>query len=314
MTTSIRTRIYSFGSHLSLPVTQKALGFFEGEHLSDRGGRGFDFFDLHPYQSSDEARLIDWKASARRGKPVIARKRREVTSSCTLAIDVGVNMLASANTTECLLTVAENTLLLFALLSLKRSDTLSLICGDSSHIRRFPFTGGYRRFEKVLDASLGAFTPVKPDLDALLSFCLRTVQKNSLLVLATDSSIVDSSYYDLIEELAGRYFLTLIAIPSSNPYDPSSFPTLDIETGRSIPAFLATPTLAKEITRRHTIEKEAFSTFLSRIGVTLLTPSSSEEILKTFTDFLSLSSLKHGRHTTLSYMSSPHAYPREEEK
>ena len=38
-----RSRVESFASRLTLPLSQHALGLLEGEHQSDMSGNGFDF-------------------------------------------------------------------------------------------------------------------------------------------------------------------------------------------------------------------------------------------------------------------------------
>ena len=83
----IRRKIEALGGRLSLPTVKRALGMLEGEHRSIRRGTGYEFLDLRPYSSGDEARSIDWKASARAGRPMIGvqqasrclRPRRRVT-------------------------------------------------------------------------------------------------------------------------------------------------------------------------------------------------------------------------------------------
>ncbi len=50
--------------------------------------------------------------------------------------------------------VAANALRMFAALSLRRSDDISLVFGDESSITRVPFNGGFAQFERTLDKAL----------------------------------------------------------------------------------------------------------------------------------------------------------------
>ena len=52
---------------------RKARGLLEGEYASIFRGRGLDFEDLRDYVPGDEVRDIDWKATARTGKPLVKR-------------------------------------------------------------------------------------------------------------------------------------------------------------------------------------------------------------------------------------------------
>ncbi|MDN6235085.1 MAG: DUF58 domain-containing protein, partial [Bifidobacterium crudilactis] len=76
----VRRKIEALGIKLSLPTVRRALGILEGEHLSHRSGGTGDTMDIRAYESGDEARFIDWKSSARAGRPMIAQRERLATS------------------------------------------------------------------------------------------------------------------------------------------------------------------------------------------------------------------------------------------
>ena len=84
----IRRRIETLGASLSLPTVRRALGILEGEHASGRRGGGDDVMDVRAYEAGDEARLIDWKASARQGRPMIVQRERRVTGRVWILVDV----------------------------------------------------------------------------------------------------------------------------------------------------------------------------------------------------------------------------------
>ena len=73
----IRRKIEALGNSLSLPTVRKALGVLEGEHASNRRGGNDDPMDIRVYGPGDEARLIDWKASARLGRPMVVQHARD---------------------------------------------------------------------------------------------------------------------------------------------------------------------------------------------------------------------------------------------
>ena len=73
----IRRKIEALGNSLSLPTVRKALGVLEGEHASNRRGGNDDPMDIRVYGPGDEARLIDWKASARLGRPMVVQHARQ---------------------------------------------------------------------------------------------------------------------------------------------------------------------------------------------------------------------------------------------
>ena len=130
----IRRKIEALGNSLSLPTVRKALGVLEGEHASNRRGGNGDPMDIRVYGPGDEARLIDWKASARLGRPMVVQHARQATSQVWLLCDVGEEMTGGCASGEPAYAVAGNALRMFAALSLRRSDDVSLVFADAHSI------------------------------------------------------------------------------------------------------------------------------------------------------------------------------------
>lgn len=64
---------------LSLHAHRPALAQLYGGHRSAQRGRGLEFEEVRPYAAGDDARSIDWRVTARRGKPhtKLFREERE---------------------------------------------------------------------------------------------------------------------------------------------------------------------------------------------------------------------------------------------
>jgi uncharacterized protein (DUF58 family) len=64
---------------LSLHAHRPALAQLQGGHRSAQRGRGLEFEEVRPYAAGDDARTIDWRVTARRGKPhtKLFREERE---------------------------------------------------------------------------------------------------------------------------------------------------------------------------------------------------------------------------------------------
>ena len=167
---SVRKKIEALGTQLSLPTVRKALGALEGEHASGRRGGSGDAMDVHAYEPGDESRLIDWKTSARQGRPMVVERERLSTSRVWLLMDVGLEMTGVCPSGERAWQVAANALRMFAALSLRRSDDISLVFGDESSITRVPFNGGFAQFERTLDKALDRDWDHHRNIDALLEF------------------------------------------------------------------------------------------------------------------------------------------------
>ncbi len=64
---------------LSLHAHRPALARLQGRHRSAQRGRGLEFEEVRLYAAGDDARTIDWRVTARRGKPhtKLFREERE---------------------------------------------------------------------------------------------------------------------------------------------------------------------------------------------------------------------------------------------
>lgn len=62
---------------LSLRARRPVLASLQGSHHSGRRGRGLEFEEVRPYAPGDDARDIDWRVTARRGRPHTRLYREE---------------------------------------------------------------------------------------------------------------------------------------------------------------------------------------------------------------------------------------------
>ncbi|MBO6050250.1 MAG: DUF58 domain-containing protein [Aeriscardovia sp.] len=282
----LRAKIEAFGSRLSLPTAIKTLGSLEGEHASRQKGGGYDYSDLRPYEPGESVQFVDWKASGRSGRPIVVNKQREVTSTLWLILDASAQMGGTARGRETLLTVAANALRMFAAVSLKRSDDISLVLADSQTISRIPFNGGYQKFDSVLEAALKDLKPAERDFTSLLQYVQGIRQSKGLIVIATDDGAMDSRHEPLIASISQRHTVIFISVEPINPFDPDNQDVQDASSGRYMPSFLQSKALSREIDARSEVLSNAFERALVRHGDVLLRAGSSEEMLSTFIHFV----------------------------
>ena len=166
----IRSKIEALGTTLSLPTVRKALGILEGAHASDKRFGADDVMDIRVYEPEDEAKRIDWKTSARVGRPMVVQRERPSTSRAWLLLDVGQEMTGTCVSGEQAHQVAANALCMFASLSLRRGDEVSIVFGDAGSITRVPFNGGLAQFEQTLDNALQRDWSKPRNIDALLKY------------------------------------------------------------------------------------------------------------------------------------------------
>ncbi|MCI1219977.1 MAG: DUF58 domain-containing protein [Bifidobacterium sp.] len=285
---AIRRRVESLASSLSLPTVRSALGAVEGEHASGRRFGSADPMDSRIYTLEDEARLIDWKTSARAGRPMVTQRERMVTSRVWMLMDVGSQMQSACLGGEPAWQVAANALCMFAALSLKRSDDISLVFGDSHSITRVPFHGGFAQFERTLDAALERDWDGRRNIGALLDYALRIKDRQALIVLATDEHALREQHLHALRILARTHPMVLIDVATLNPFMAGeSANVVDGSNGRRVPAFLRRKDTADEVDAHRSFLAAALEHELAANGSTLIRADSSEAMFARFVSLVS---------------------------
>jgi uncharacterized protein (DUF58 family) len=174
-----------------------------------RGG-AWEFESLRDYVFGDDTRLIDWKATARRRKPIVRNQEAERNQTVLILVDCGRLMNAEVDGVA-KLDHAVNTTLMLSHIALARGDRVGL-CTFSHKVHAWvpprPNLGQNRLITEALYDLRGDFTETDHGR------CLRLVRsrypKRALLVLLTD--FVDAATAaDMVAhlQLASRRHLVL---------------------------------------------------------------------------------------------------------
>ena len=272
----IRRKIETLGTTLSLPTVRKALGILEGAHASNKRFGADDVVDIHAYEPGDEAKRIDWKTSARAGRPMVVQRERPSTSKAWLLLDVGQEMTATCPSSEQAYQVAANALCMFAALSLRRGDEVSMVFGDSASITRVPFNGGLAQFERTLDTALQREWTRPRNIDALL------------VVIATEEHALEERHLSAIRTIARTHPMVLIDVATINPFDVShARVVLDGAGKRRVPAFLRRGNTAGQVRTHREYLAASIRHELNRCGSTVIRSDSSERMFHEFVRMVS---------------------------
>lgn len=284
----IRAKIEALGTQLTLPTVRKALGVIEGEHASRRAGGSDELMDVREYEPGDEARLIEWKTSARQGHPMVVRRERLVTSRVWMLMDVGLEMTGSCESGERAYMVAANALRMFAALSLRRSDDISLVLSDAASITRVPFNGGFAQFERTLDGALDRGWRNHRNIDAMLEYARRIKDRRALVIIATDEHALGERHIQSMRLIARTHPVMLIDVATINPFSAAgSVHVFDGVQGRRLPAFLADARAAAQVDTHRAYMAAALERELSRVGGHMIHAGSSEAMFEAFVSLIS---------------------------
>lgn len=149
-------------------------------------GAGTEYESLRDYLPDDDYRDIDWKATARRGRPVIRQFEVERSQTMVIAIDAGRLMLPMAGAVS-KLDRAVNAALLLAYLGLQAGDLVGLLVFGKDVVAYLPPRKGHRQFLAVTEALASVEGRLEePDYRRALAYLSTRLGKRSLVVLFTD--------------------------------------------------------------------------------------------------------------------------------
>jgi uncharacterized protein (DUF58 family) len=149
-------------------------------------GRGTEFESLREYQLDDDYRRINWKATARRGKPVTTQYETERSQRLIIMIDAGRMMMTRVGDLTRLDT-AVNSALLLCHVALKRGDRVGLLSFAESVQGFAPPRSGRAQFHRITEQLYDVRPqPIESDYRAAFTRLRTVLHGRALVVLFTD--------------------------------------------------------------------------------------------------------------------------------
>jgi uncharacterized protein (DUF58 family) len=159
-----------------------------GLRQARRYGEGTEFERLREYLPDDEYRRIDWKATARRQRPVTIEYQTERSQNVIAVMDVG-RMMQSPVAHMAKLDYVVNAVLLLAYVATGKGDKVGLMTFADDVLHFVQPRQGRGQFYRMLDMLYGiAAQPVEPNYRQALSYLALKQRKRSLVVIFTDLS------------------------------------------------------------------------------------------------------------------------------
>lgn len=189
-------------------------GLLEGGRYALLHTRSLEFDDLRPYVAGDDVRDIDWRASARSDTVLIKRYVSEKHHKILLVADAGLNMSALTPSGELKRDVALNVMGAFGLITMRRSDEIGLVYGDSQGSA----TVAARRGETHVESLLHRFhnhssgQPARSDIVSQLNFVATGYRRRMLVVVISDEPDADGRLAAVLEQLCGRHDLMWVMV------------------------------------------------------------------------------------------------------
>lgn len=273
---------------LKLRPDRRALKQTVGAHLSRFRGRGIDFAEVRQYQPGDDIRTIDWRVTARRGKPHTKLFQEERERPVLLLVDQSLSQFFGSRLAFKSVRAAELAGLL-AWAAIQRGDRVGgLVFSDFGRHELRPGRGqkDVLRFLKLLHAfnrqlSLDKLTqPIGFDLNQALAEMRQIAKPGSLIFVISD-------FQDQNEET--RRHLHLLArhndLVTLCTYDPleASLPASGIysvsDGQNSLPIDAGDARLRKAFSVSHEENMSQLRDTLAKASIPLIQASTQESAL-----------------------------------
>lgn len=196
---------------LSIRLTLQSTGV---NRQARRLGMGTEFAELREYSVGDDPRLIDWKATARRSRPLVRVLEPEQEQTLIILLDRGRLMTAQVKG----LTRFDwglNATLSLAMAGLHRGDRVGVGVFDRQIHTWIPPERGQQHFPKLLER-LSPLQPalLEPDYLGAVTTLVRQQPRRALVVLMTDLVDVTASTELLaaLARLTPRYLPFCVAL------------------------------------------------------------------------------------------------------
>lgn len=149
-------------------------------------GTGGEFERLREYSPDDEYRRINWKATARRGKPIATEFQTERSQNIMILLDVG-RMMRSPIGDVAKLDYAINSVLLLTYVAARKGDKVGLLAFDDRVQTWIAPRSGKVQFHSMLEqlyALEGA--PVEPEYTRAFAYLGERLRRHSLVLVFTE--------------------------------------------------------------------------------------------------------------------------------
>jgi uncharacterized protein (DUF58 family) len=194
----------------SLRHNQPVHSLLFGRRASRVRGRGLDFEELRGYVAGDDVRSIDWRVTARTGKPYVRVYSEERDRPTMLVVDQRINMFFGSRVAMKSVVAAEVTALA-AWRVFHQGDRVGAFVFNDDGIEEVRMHRSRATVLRILDRIVSQnhllrsdfASPTRPErLNEVLSSVARICHHDALIVIASDFDGADETTRDLLMHLS----------------------------------------------------------------------------------------------------------------
>ena len=264
---------------------------FSGDYKSSFKGRGIEFLDVREYLPGDDVRTIDWKVTARFGRPFVKKYAEERELVVILLVDAsGSDRFGTRRLFK--LEQAAQVAATLAFSAIRNNDKVGLVF-FTDHIEKYvpPKKGRVHVLRLIRDILY--FEPEHCGTDAkqALEFLVHVLKRRAIVFLISDLA-GDSYRPEAIRQplgiVARKHDLVVVSV--SDPAE-KELPKLglvemeDAETGELATVDTSDPVLRKRFGELQSARQEASEKLFRQLGIDHIPVSTAEDFTKKLHQF-----------------------------
>ncbi len=202
-----------------LPPARSVWSLSQGIHQSSKLGRGMDFSEVRQYQPGDDIRSIDWRVTARTGKPHTKLFSEEKETPVILYLDLTQSMFFGSSLLLKSVQLAHMASLI-CWLSVAKGDRIGAVIDNGGRLIDLKPAGRQRGALHVLQALINEHNRViasdarpqagsmAPAIQALHRLC----PKGSEIILLSDFVRLEADLHPAIRQLRQHNYLRFVQL------------------------------------------------------------------------------------------------------
>ena len=257
-----------------------------GEYHSVFKGRGVEFESVREYAHGDDVRMIDWKVTARTGRPHIKRFIEERENAVFLLVDFSASGDFSGGARSKREVVAEVCMML-ALCALRNNDRIGLMIFTDRVEHVVPPMKGQRHVMRLVDDLL-TFKPENSGtkISEALDYMGHIARKRAIGFVVSD--FIDAGFMDSLGVLACRHDMIAVKVesPLERQFDDSGLVLLrDAESGEQLLIDSGAAPVRAAFDAASAEQRRALAVELMEHGVDFIELSTDQEIVPVLIEF-----------------------------
>ncbi|MCX6842636.1 MAG: DUF58 domain-containing protein [candidate division WOR-3 bacterium] len=264
---------------------------FSGDYKSSFKGRGIEFLDVREYLPGDDVRTIDWKVTARFGRPYVKKFAEERELVVILLVDAsGSDRFGTKRLFK--LEQAAQVAATLAFSAIRNNDKVGLVFFTDRIEKYVPSKKGRVHVLRLIRDIL-YFEPERRGTDAgqALEFLMHVLKRRAIVFLISDL-MGDSYRPEAIRQplgiVARKHDLVVVSV--NDPAE-KELPRLglvemeDAETGELATVDTSDPVLRKRFAASQAARQEAVERLFRQLGIDHVPVSTAEDFTKKLHQF-----------------------------